>query len=284
MVLADTHCHITKKYYGEPLQEVIRLYEETNLKFINIIGTCFVDNKENLDLKRQFNTYIKQKNDGKEVVEPPVGALVKNRKGFLQVAVGFHPEEVIKLERYAKHELERILQQIDENIEEIDLIGEIGLDTTYKGAVESIEIQKYVFSRLIDKAKQVKKPISIHTREAKEETMQIIKEKYPIVKLDDIQSGKAFKGYLHCFTDHLDMAKVFIERGFKLGIGGIATYKSGEHIKDVLLQVHKLYPEVEKHLLFALETDSPYLSPAPLDRKAKNSPENVKYVLEFLEK
>jgi TatD DNase family protein len=129
-------------------------------------------------------------------------------------------------------------------------IGEIGLDFYWD---KSFEQQQYhAFREQIRWAKESKIPIVIHSRESMKETIQVVKEE---------QNG-SLKGIFHCFGDSLDSAKSIIDLGFKLGIGGILTYKKSklpEVIKEIELD----------HLV--LETDAPYLSPAPFRGKRNES-------------
>jgi len=135
-------------------------------------------------------------------------------------------------------------------------IGEIGLDfywdiTFAKEQLEAFRIQ-------IEWALYYKVPIVIHTRNAMQETINIIKEYLP----------KGIKGIFHCFSGSYENAKEIIDAGFYLGIGGIVTYKNSG-IAEVLAKTDL------KHLV--LETDSPYLSPVPY-RGKRNESSYLKYI------
>lgn len=135
-------------------------------------------------------------------------------------------------------------------------VGEIGLDLYWDKTF--IHQQKEAFRVQIDWAKKYEVPIVIHCRDAFEETISIVEE-----RIDD-----SLKGVFHCFTGTLEEAQRIIDLGFYLGIGGVATFKNGG--------LDKVIPHLElDHLL--LETDSPYLSPAPY-RGKRNEPAYLKII------
>lgn len=164
----------------------------------------------------------------------------------LYAAVGYHPEVSNKI---VDKDYE-ILENVIKNNKKIVAIGEIGLD--YHWDKENKEKQREVFRRQLELAVKLDLPVVIHTRDAIEETYQILKE-YPV------------KGVMHCFSGSLEMAKKFIDLGFILGIGGVLTFKNS-----------KLYQVIEKVPLesIVLETDSPYLSPEP-KRGTTNESANI---------
>ena len=162
-------------------------------------------------------------------------------------AVGYHPEVANKIVDNDYVELEKVIK----NNKKIIAIGEIGLD--YHWDNKNKEVQRDVFRRQLELAVRLNMPVVIHTRDAIEETYQILKE-YSVV------------GVIHCFSGSLEMAKKFINLGFKLGIGGVVTFKNS-----------KLYQVIENISLedIVLETDSPYISPEPyrgMINESKNIP------------
>ena len=135
-------------------------------------------------------------------------------------------------------------------------IGEIGLDYHYECDKEK---QKEIFIKQIRLAIKYNKPIVVHTRDAIQDTYDILVKE------------NAFKVNvtIHCFSESLEMAKLFIEKGDKIGVGGVLTFKNSKKLKEVVENIEL------KHIL--LETDSPYLAPEPF-RGTKNEPKNVYYV------
>ncbi|WP_025820239.1 TatD family hydrolase [Shewanella marina] len=140
-------------------------------------------------------------------------------------------------------------------------IGETGLDYFY--SPETKAIQQDCFEKQIDVAVEVGKPLIIHTRGAREDTIAMLKQ------------GHADKvgGVLHCFTEDWDMAKAAMDLGFYISISGIVTFKNAGELRTVVRKIPK------DRLL--VETDSPYLAPIPY-RGKENQPAFVRDVAEFV--
>ncbi len=178
--------------------------------------------------------------DAKEVIE-----LSKKYNNFLLPAVGIHPEFA---NDYNLEELELIIKS-----NKVYAVGEIGLD--YYWVKDNKEEQKKLFESQIKLANKYNLPIIVHTRDSIQDCLDIIK-------------NNRCRGVIHCFNGSYEMAKEFIKCGFKLGIGGVLTFKNS-----------KLYQLIEKIDLkdIVLETDSPYLTPEP-NRGKQNNPSNVYFV------
>lgn len=172
--------------------------------------------------------------------------LSKKTNNFLLPALGIHPETKDDFNR--TNELEDLVK----NNKPV-AIGEIGLD--YYWTKDNKEEQKELFIKQLDIAEKYNLPILVHTRDSIQDTFDILKE-------------RKLKGIIHCYSGSYEMAKEFIKLGYKLGIGGVLTFKNS-----------KLYEVIEKISLkdILLETDSPYLSPEPL-RGKQNNPYNIYYV------
>lgn len=163
--------------------------------------------------------------------------------------LGIHPENAC-----SKYNLKYIEEHI--NDEKIIGVGEIGLDYYYTNDNKKEQID--LFCKQIKIAKKYNKPIVVHSRDAISDTYEIIKKYNCGCKTD-----------IHCYSSSLEMAYKFVELGCKLGIGGVVTFKNSAKLKEVVRNIDL------EHLL--LETDSPYLSPAPF-RGERNQPYNVIYV------
>jgi TatD DNase family protein len=140
-------------------------------------------------------------------------------------------------------------------------IGETGLD--YYHGEGDLEWQRERFRTHIRAARECGKPLIVHTREAKEDTLRILREE---------RAGEA-GGVLHCFTEDYDMACRAMDLGFYISFSGIVTFKNAVELKEVARQV-----PAERLLV---ETDSPYLAPVP-KRGKPNQPAYVRYVAEYL--
>lgn len=168
---------------------------------------------------------------------------------FLYAAIGIHPSEVLK---------ENDLLWLDELVlhNKVVAIGEIGLD--YYWDKSFIAKQKEMFEYQINIARKYNKPLIIHSRDAIQDTYDILK-KYSLT------------GVIHCFSSSVQMAKQFIKLGYFLGIGGVVTFKNSKEIKEVVKEIPINY--------LLSETDGPYLSPEPFRGKV-NKPSYLPLVID----
>ena len=221
-MMIDTHCHILKEDYDN-IEEVIKNMKDN----IMIVSTA-------------------SPKDIEEVVE------LTNKYKNIYATIGIHPEHA---DTYNIDDLNKIEKYLAN--EKIVGIGEIGLDYHY--TKENMEKQKELFIKQIKLANKYNKTIVIHSRDAIEDTYNIIKEnKQANIKCD-----------LHCYSGSLEMAEKFVKINTKFGIGGVLTFKNEKKLKEIVTKL-----DLEN---FVLETDSPYLTPEPL-RGKKNEPRNIKYV------
>ena len=167
----------------------------------------------------------------------------------LYLSIGYHPDAIDNYD----------LEYLKENLESTRVValGEIGLDYHYIETEKEKEKQKDLFKRQLEMAEEINIPVVIHSREATKDTMDTLK-KYNS------------KGIIHCFSGSYETAIEDIEMGYKLGIGGVVTFKNSK------------LPEVIKKLSLddiVLETDSPYLCPDPY-RGMQNSPKYIPVIAE----
>ena len=183
------------------------------------------------------------------------GLEIINRYPNVYMTIGFHPDEVDNITDDDLLYLEKLI-----NINhKIIGIGEIGLDYYHNDL--NIERQKEYFEKQLNIAKKFNMPVVIHTREATEDTYEVLK-KYNL------------KGVLHCYSGSLEMAKLYLNMGYMFGIGGVLTFKNSK-LKDVVKELPL------QNLV--LETDSPYLAPEP-KRGSVNEPKNIKIIANCLAK
>lgn len=174
-----------------------------------------------------------------------------NKYPFVYAAIGFHPDEIGGYSDEAEAELIELAKN-----SKVLAIGEIGLD--YHWMTHPKEKQQEIFRRQLELARKVNKPIVIHSREAMEDTLNVLKE-FPDVK-----------GIFHCYPGSFETAKTLIDR-FYLGIGGVLTFKNAKKLVDVVKEI-----PLDRLIL---ETDCPYMTPVPF-RGKRNEPTYVKYVAE----
>ncbi len=174
---------------------------------------------------------------------------------YLYAAVGVHPEEINGL----TPEDSAAIFDLAYSSDKVVAIGEIGLDYHYKP--DTKEDQKDWFLEQIELAKELDLPIIVHSRDAAKDTMDIIKE------------GEADRvgGVIHAYSGDVQMAKEYVSMGFYLGVGGMVTFANVKKLIRVVEEIDL------SHLL--LETDCPYLAPAP-KRGTRNDSSNLLYVAE----
>lgn len=212
----DTHCHLSIEDYDD-IDQVILDNRAAGIDKIIISGCTKESILESLELAEKYED--------------------------VYVSIGYHPsevettkfEDIMLLEEQIKHE-------------KVVGIGEIGLDYHY--GKETVEEQKHLFRRQLAMADRHHLPVVIHSRDATEDTISILKE-FPRVK-----------GDIHCFSGSLETARIYKSMGYYLGIGGVVTFKNSK-----LLSVLK---EIGLENII-LETDSPYLAPEPNRGKLNSS-------------
>lgn len=183
---------------------------------------------------------------------PQVLALAENHQNFY-ASVGVHPDYE-NIDEPTVDELIRLA-----NHPKVIAIGETGLD--YFRLTGDLEWQRQRFRHHIRAAIACDKPLIIHTRNAAEDTLRIMRE----------ENAQQVGGVMHCFTESLDVAMQAIALGFYISFSGIVTFKNAAALKEVAKQV-----PLDRILV---ETDSPYLAPIP-HRGKTNQPAYVKYVAE----
>lgn len=228
--MIDTHCHLYLKEFDEDIDSVIKKAVTTGVsKFYlpAIDSNC-----------HEMMTILEAKYPGKCVA-----------------MIGLHPCSVKENFKYEIDQIKNLLQ-----LRRFAGIGETGLDfhwdkTYVKEQYEALEIQ-------IELALEYKLPLILHTRNATQETIDVI-SKY---------KGRGLSGIFHCFGGTAHEATQITGAGFYLGIGGVITYKNAG-LAEVLENVDM------KHIV--LETDAPYLAPVPF-RGKRNESSYLKYIAEKL--
>lgn len=176
---------------------------------------------------------------------------------FVYGAIGVHPDEVGGMDDSVLEKIRRLARH-----EKAVAIGEIGLD--YHWDTEDHPTQKKWFCAQMEIARQEKMPFIIHSRDAAADTLSVMKE---------LRAGDMYGGIVHCFSYSVEIAREYLDMGLYLGIGGVLTFSNGKKLKEVVA-----YAPLEQ---LVLETDSPYLSPAP-NRGKRNSSRNLPYIAKEL--
>lgn len=176
-----------------------------------------------------------------------------NRYEYVYGAIGVHPSETAELDEEAFTDLRQQCQ-----LEKCVAVGEIGLD--YYWDEPDRELQKKWFRRQLNLAREIGKPVIIHSRDAAKDTVDIMTEEH----------AEEIGGVIHCYSYTKETAESFLKMGFYFGIGGVLTFKNAKKLKEAVA-----YLPLEK---IVLETDCPYLAPEP-NRGKRNSSLNLPYVV-----
>ena len=178
---------------------------------------------------------------------------------FVYGAVGVHPDDASQMTQDTLDEIRRL-----SHMEKMVAIGEIGLDYYWHKEEAEHKQQQEMFRAQMDIAREEKLPFMIHSRDAAEDTLEIVKE---YMKKD--MSG----GIIHCFSYSKEIAAEYLKMGLYLGIGGVLTFKNAKKLKEVAA--------IAPLSQIVLETDCPYMAPEP-NRGRRNSSLNLPYVAEAL--
>ena len=209
--MIDTHIHLDEEAYAPDREEVIARQRESGVEAMIVPGV----NAASIE---------------------GIFAVAHNHPGYCYPALGFHPQDV-KADWQEQWTI--IEQAIRAHKEEIVAIGEIGFDyywdTTFK------DEQREVFQRQLNLAEELNLPVMIHSREATEDTLNVLKTAH-------------VRGVIHCFNGSKEVAQQYLQMGFYLGIGGVLTFKNCK-LSETL--------EVVPLDRIVLETDGPYLAPTP---------------------
>ncbi|MCR4717989.1 MAG: TatD family hydrolase [Lachnospiraceae bacterium] len=175
---------------------------------------------------------------------------------YIYASVGNHPDYVEELDDEA---IEQIRGWC--HLPKVVAIGEIGLD--YHWEPYDKELQKKAFCMQMQLASEEDMPVIIHSRDAAKDTFDIIKE----------FSSKGVKGIVHCYGYSLEYAKEFVKMGYKIGVGGVLTFKNARRLVETCEGIS--LDDI------VLETDSPYMAPTP-NRGKRNSSLNIPYIAQKL--
>ncbi len=214
---------------------------------------CFDNDRKELLLGLKDKNIEKIINVGYNLESSKNAVKLANTYDFCYAAVGFHPSD-------AEDCTEAALSQLIELTKDPKVVcwGEIGLDYHYNNINK--ELQKSVFARQMEIARELKKPVSIHTRDAMADTVEIVKK---------FQTP----GVFHCYSGSLEIAKELVKIGYYISFSGTVTYKNAKNVKEVA----KWIP-ADKYLI---ETDCPYLSPEPV-RGTRNDSSNLNYTAQHI--
>lgn len=227
-MIFDTHTHLNVEQFKDEISEVMERARELGVSEMAVVGFDIPTIEKSLELSHTYEN--------------------------IYSIIGWHPTEAGS---YTKEIETKLQQQLED--ERVVALGEIGLD--YYWMEDPKEVQDKVFRRQIAIAKEMNLPISIHTRDAIEDTYKILKEE----KIHNIG------GIMHSFSGDAEWAKRFLDLGMHISFSGVVTFKKA-------FEVHEAASFVPLDKLL-VETDAPYLAPMPY-RGKRNEPGYTRYVVE----
>ena len=180
---------------------------------------------------------------------------IAQRYPYVYAAVGVHPSEIGDLNEETFAWLREQTRQ-----EKTVAVGEIGLDYYWDKEPEVQEAQRYWFRRQMELAREETLPVIIHSRDAAEDTMRLMQEIH----------AEEIPGVIHCYSYSKEMALEFVKMGYRIGVGGVVTFKNARKLKETV--------ETVPMEAILLETDCPYMAPEP-HRGTRNDSSNIPYVV-----
>ena len=227
MRLIDTHAHIDGEAFDADRAAVVDRALENGVEAIINMGDTQESSARSVQLTEEF---------------PAVYA-----------GVGVHPEEAFPMTGADDDRLAAWAA-----LPKVVAIGEIGLDYYWEKDSEKRELQKRIFIRQLDLARQLYLPVCIHDRDAHGDTLAILKTE-----------GRGIRGVLHCYSGSMETARELLKLGWYLGIDGPLTFKNAAKLPEIVRAL-----PADRILV---ETDCPYMTPAPF-RGKRNEPAFVKYI------
>lgn len=224
MELIDTHAHLDDEKFAHDRAAVVERALAAGVVKIITMGDSLDSSARSVALAERFEQ--------------------------VYAAVGIHPEEAQPMTVATDDRLAAWAAQ-----EKVVAIGEIGLDYYWEKDEERRALQRAIFVRQLDLARQLKLPVCIHDREAHGDMMKILKTE-----------GRGLRGVLHCYSGSWEMAAELLKSDWYFGIDGPLTYKNAAKLPEIVQRL-----PAERILV---ETDSPYLSPMPF-RGKRNEPAHV---------
>ena len=233
--LVDSHCHLARlSLEGQAaakIDEIIERARRCGVSHFLSIACTLKDFAQNSEIAKDYNN--------------------------IYLGCGMHPLALRHEPDFKDDDLKNILLSTNKVI----AVGETGLDYHYAEDTKDLQISSFV--RHIAIANDVKKPLIIHAREAKNDTLSVLKT----------ENASEAGGVIHCFTDTTEMARECLDLGFYISFTGNATFKSSDYLREVIR-----YVPLDRMMV---ETDCPYLAPVPV-RGEENEPAFVRYTLRYI--
>lgn len=216
----------------------------------------FENDRDELVSSLPFKGIDKVINVGASIPSTKTTLALAHKYDYVYAAVGVHPSDIDGLNEETYKWLAEVAQD-----EKTVAIGEIGLDYYWEKDREVQNLQRYWFKRQMELAKAVDLPVIIHSRDACNDTVELMKE----------ANAQGIQGVIHCYSYSKEVAAEFIKMGYYIGVGGVVTFKNSKKLKETVEDI-----PLERILL---ETDCPYMAPFP-HRGKRNDSTYIPYMVE----
>ena len=233
-MIFETHAHYDDEVFNEDREQLLAGLPEKGIGRVINVGASIETTRTTLALAEAYD--------------------------YIYAAVGVHPSDIDGL----NEETYSWLKAQTAHPKTV-AVGEIGLDYFRKEGNAYKSVQKEWFCRQLDLAKEIEKPVIIHSRDAAEDTIQILRD----FRKENPQIENP--GVIHCYSYSPELAKEYVAMGFYIGIGGVVTFKNAKKLVETVAQI-----PLERILV---ETDSPYLCPEP-NRGKRNDSSQIRYVID----
>ena len=233
-MIFESHAHYDDRQFDVDREDLLRTLPSQNVGIVVNVGADMESSASSVALAQSYD--------------------------YIYAAVGVHPDEVESMDAACIDRLRQMAQD-----PRVLAIGEIGLDYFRKEGHAYKDTQKYWFRQQLNLAVELEKPFIIHSRDAAEDTMEILREfgkAHPDIK---------HPGVIHCYSYSPEMAKEYIAMGYYIGIGGVVTFKNAKKLVETAKEI-----PLERILV---ETDSPYLCPEP-NRGKRNDSSQIRHVID----
>lgn len=229
-MIFETHAHYDDERFGADREELLCSMKEKGIHPIINVGASIESTKATIELANKYD--------------------------FVYAAVGVHPSDIEGLN-------EETFQWLREQSskDKVVAIGEIGLDYYWDKESDVQEQQRMWFKRQMELAREAKLPVIIHSRDAAEDTMKVMREVH----------AEEIPGVIHCYSYSKEMALEFIKMGYYIGVGGVVTFKNAKKLKETVEAI-----PMDRILL---ETDCPYMAPEP-HRGERNDSSYIPHIVE----
>lgn len=227
-MLYDTHAHLNDEAFLEDAEAALLRALDAGVTKINVVGCDPKMSADAVELAEKYEA--------------------------IYAVVGIHPSDADKYDDAFEEQLRQWA-----TLDKVVAIGEIGLDYHYEDDVDH-DIQQDVFRRQLRLAKELDLPIVIHSRDAMDDTVRILREEQP---------GGGYRGVFHCFSGSWEQARVCLDLGFYIGFDGPLTFKNAKKTVRVATEM-----PLDRILI---ETDCPYMAPEP-KRGRRNEPAYVRHI------